>query len=53
MTLPYALAIADQGLEGAARKDPAIASGVNAYAGQLTTPGVAEAYTTATGRASG
>src|SRR5205085_3961514 len=44
VTLPYALAIADRGLEDAVRADPALASGVNAYRGRLTNGGVAEAH---------
>ena len=36
VTLPYALAIAEHGLEDAVRADPALAGGVNAYGGQLT-----------------
>jgi alanine dehydrogenase len=44
VTLPYALAIADQGLDDAVRRDAALASGVNAYAGKLTNQGVAEAH---------
>ncbi len=44
VTLPYALAIADHGLEGAVRRDPALAGGVNVYAGRVTNPGVAEAH---------
>ena len=44
VTLPYALAIADRGLEDAVRRDPAVAQGVNAYGGQLTNSGVADAH---------
>lgn len=44
VTLPYAIAIASKGLDGAVRDDPALALGVNAYAGALTTMGVAEAH---------
>lgn len=44
VTLPYALAIADRGLEEAARGDASLARGVNGYAGALTNPGVAEAH---------
>ena len=44
VTLPYALAIADRGLEDAVRRDPAVAHGVNAYGGQLTNSGVADAH---------
>ena len=44
VTLPHALAIAGLGLEEAVRRDPALAHGVNVYAGQVTNPGVAEAH---------
>jgi len=44
VTLPYALAIAGHGLEEAVRRDAAIAQGVNAYLGELTNQGVAEAH---------
>lgn len=44
VTLPYALAVAAKGLEGAVRADPALSLGVNAYAGSLTNEGVAEAH---------
>ena len=44
VTLPYARAIAEQGLEDAVRRDQALASGVNAYAGAVTNQGVAEAH---------
>ena len=44
VTLPYALAIADRGLEAAVRRDPVLALGVNAYAGALTNAGVGEAH---------
>jgi alanine dehydrogenase len=44
VTLPYALAIAADGLEQAVRADPALAAGVNVYAGSLTNDGVAEAH---------
>ncbi len=44
VTLPYVLAIAERGLEGAIRDDPALARGVNVYAGQVTNAGVAEAH---------
>ena len=44
VTLPYALAIADQGLEEAVRGDPALARGLNTYEGALTNDGVAEAH---------
>jgi alanine dehydrogenase len=44
VTLPYAIDIASKGLEGAVRDDPALAPGVNTYAGLLTNHGVAEAH---------
>jgi len=44
VTLPYALAIAANGLEEAVRRDPALALGVNVYAGLVTNEGVAEAH---------
>ena len=44
VTLPYALEIANRGLEDAVRSDHALARGVNTYEGQLTNPGVAEAH---------
>jgi alanine dehydrogenase len=42
-TLPYVLAVADQGLAGAVTQDPALRSGVNTVAGEVTNPAVAEA----------
>ena len=44
VTLPYAREIANLGLEEAVRRDPALARGVNVYAGAITTEGVAEAH---------
>jgi alanine dehydrogenase len=44
VTLPYALEIANRGLEDAVRRDPALALGVNVYTGQITNSGVAEAH---------
>ncbi len=44
VTLPYAIDIATKGLEDAVRDDPALAQGVNAYAGEVTNEGVAEAH---------
>jgi alanine dehydrogenase len=44
VTLPYALDVANRGLEDAVRANPALALGVNAYAGEVTNPGVAEAH---------
>lgn len=42
-TLPYALKIAKVGLEQAAKKDAALAKGINTYEGRLTNRPVAEA----------
>jgi alanine dehydrogenase len=42
-TLPYALALAGQGLEPALRGNPALAHGVNIWRGRLVHPAVAEA----------
>jgi alanine dehydrogenase len=44
VTLPYALAIASQGLDDAMRHDPALARGVNVYGGRVTKEGVADAH---------
>jgi alanine dehydrogenase len=44
VTLPYAMQIAEHGLEDAVRGDPALAAGVNVYAGVVTNDGVAEAH---------
>jgi alanine dehydrogenase len=44
VTLPYVLAIANEGLEDAIRRDPALARGVNAFGGHVTNAGVAEAH---------
>lgn len=41
-TLPYILAVAVEGPAGASRRDPALALGVNAVAGQITNVPVAE-----------
>jgi alanine dehydrogenase len=43
-TLPYALEIANRGLEDALRANPALSHGVNVYAGEVTNNGVAEAH---------
>ncbi|MBI5832589.1 MAG: alanine dehydrogenase [Armatimonadetes bacterium] len=43
-TLPYALAIARAGLPDAARRDPALALGINVQSGRLTCPAVARAF---------
>jgi alanine dehydrogenase len=42
-TLPYVLALADQGPREAVSRDPGLRSGVNVAAGQVTHPAVAEA----------
>jgi alanine dehydrogenase len=44
VTTPYAIDIATRGLDDAIRHDPALALGVNVYAGQLTNEGVAQAH---------
>ena len=44
VTLPYASAMADKGLEDAMRDDPALANGLNAYSGAVTNKAVAEAH---------
>jgi alanine dehydrogenase len=44
VTLPYALDIADHGLEAAVRSDPVLAGGVNVIGGSVTNEGVAEAH---------
>ena len=43
-TLPYVVALAEQGLEDAVRQDPALAKGVNVYKGAVTYAPVAEAH---------
>ena len=43
-TLPYALLLADHGLEEAVRRNAALAKGVNTYQGAVTYPAVAEAF---------
>ncbi|GAA1229680.1 alanine dehydrogenase [Pseudonocardia alaniniphila] len=43
-TLPYVLALADRGPEGAVAADPALAAGVNVAAGQIVQPEVAAAH---------
>jgi len=42
-TLPYALELANKGLERAVRENPALRRGLNVYKGQVTHPAVAEA----------
>lgn len=44
VTLPYVLAIAEQGWRPALLADPALALGLNAHAGQLTNAPVAQAH---------
>jgi alanine dehydrogenase len=44
VTLPYALEVANRGLEEALRQDPALARGVNVYGGEVTNARVAEAH---------
>ncbi len=41
-TLPYAIALADEGVAGAIRQDPGLRPGVNVAAGAVTHPAVAE-----------
>ena len=41
-TLPYALALADHGVDDAIRRDPGLRLGVNVAAGEVTHPAVAE-----------
>lgn len=43
-TLPYALRIANEGYESAARKDPGFADGINMIRGRVTHAAVAEAF---------
>lgn len=42
-TLPYGLALAAKGVEGACREDRGLLSGLNCFGGKCTFPGVAEA----------
>ena len=44
VTLPYAEAIADHGLDSAIARDPALAKGVNVVEGRITYAAVAEAH---------
>jgi alanine dehydrogenase len=46
VTLPYAVEIANRGLEDAVREDDALARGVNVYRGAVTNAAVAEAHGT-------
>jgi alanine dehydrogenase len=41
-TLPYAIALADEGVVGAIRRDPGLRPGVNVAAGEVTHPAVGE-----------
>jgi alanine dehydrogenase len=43
-TMPYVVALADKGLEGAVRDDPALAKGVNVHKGAVVYEPVAEAH---------
>jgi alanine dehydrogenase len=43
-TLPYVIALAEQGLEGAVQDDPALAKGVNVFKGTVVYAPVAEAH---------
>ncbi|MEI2775558.1 MAG: alanine dehydrogenase [Tetrasphaera sp.] len=43
-TLPYAVRLADRGWQEALRADAALALGLNTHAGEVTCPGVAEAF---------
>ena len=44
VTLPYAIALADQGWEKALADDPALALGLNVHDGQVTYAAVAESF---------
>ena len=44
VTLPYAVALANKGWQKAVRDDRALAMGLNVHDGQITYPGVAEAF---------
>lgn len=44
VTLPYGLALADQGIVAAVARDPSLAHGVNVFDGQVTHPAVAGAF---------
>ena len=44
VTLPYGLALADQGIAAAVQRDPALAHGVNVFDGEITHPAVASAF---------
>jgi alanine dehydrogenase len=44
VTLPYALELAEHGLFEAARRDPALARGINVLNGEVTYQAVAESF---------
>jgi alanine dehydrogenase len=44
VTLPYVMALANEGIASAVRGNPALAHGVNVVAGQVVLPEVAEAH---------
>jgi alanine dehydrogenase len=44
VTLPYALRLADKGVDAALRDDPGFAAGVNVQRGKLTCTAVAESF---------
>jgi alanine dehydrogenase len=44
VTLPYVMALANEGTVAAVQADPALAKGVNVVAGQVVLPEVAEAH---------
>jgi alanine dehydrogenase len=46
-TLPYVLAVAEHGVDGAAQRDPALRLGLNTVAGEITNAAVAEALASA------
>jgi alanine dehydrogenase len=43
-TLPYAIEIAEKGVKRAAQENPEIAQGINIIDGEVTYPGVADAF---------
>jgi alanine dehydrogenase len=44
VTLPYTVALADQGWQQALRADPALALGLNTHAGEVVNAPVAQAH---------
>ncbi len=44
VTLPYGLALADQGIAAAVSRDPSLAHGVNVFDGHITHPAIAGAF---------